>query len=34
MDVELEKLSQSSRKEKEEFESGIEEKMKRKYYIK
>ncbi|MEK7114585.1 MAG: HD domain-containing protein, partial [Patescibacteria group bacterium] len=33
-DAELEKLSQSSRKKKEEFESGIEEEMKRKYYVK
>ena len=33
-DAELEKLSQSSRKKKEEFESGIEAEMKRKYYVK
>ncbi len=32
-DAELEKLSQSSRKKKEEFESGIEEEMKKKFYV-
>jgi len=33
-DPELEKLSKSAREKKEEFESGLEEKMKRKYYVK
>ena len=32
-DSELEKLSQSSRKKKDEFESGIEEEIKKKYYV-
>ncbi len=33
-DTELEKLSQSSRKKKEEFESGIEDEIKKKFYVK
>ena len=33
-DSELEKLSQEARERKEEFESGIEEEMKKKYYVK
>ncbi|MEK9183565.1 MAG: hypothetical protein AAB890_00640, partial [Patescibacteria group bacterium] len=32
-DTELEKLSQSARENKEEFESGIEEEMKKKFYV-